>query len=84
MSCCGETTTAPLNKRHRMRVRYLGGMPLVLKGPVTGATHRFSGTERDRLVDPRDAVMIARDRRFRIDGIVELTESTESEPQTEE
>ena len=72
MSCCGGTATAPLNERHRMRVRYLGGRPVVLKGPVTGVEYRFSGSERDQLVDPRDAIMITRDRLFRIEGIVEL------------
>ena len=72
MSCCGGTAIAPLNARHRMRVRYLGGRPIEVKGPVTGQPYRFSGLDRDHLVDPRDAIVIVRDRNFRIDAIVEL------------
>lgn len=72
MSCCGGTQTAPLTDRHRMRVRYLGGRPVEVQGPVTGRRYRFSGRERLQLVDPRDAVAIARNRLFRIEGIVEL------------
>jgi hypothetical protein len=55
-----------------MQVRYLGGRPVVVRGPLTGAEYRFSGSERDQLVDPRDAIMITRDRLFRIEGIMEL------------
>ncbi len=72
MSCCGQTRTAPMTDRHRMRVRYLGGRPVVVRGPVTGGEYRFSGLDRLQLVDPRDAVSIVRDRLFRVDGVVEL------------
>lgn len=72
MSCCGETATAPLNERHRMRVRYLGGRLVAVKGPVTGQAYEFSGLDRVKLVDPRDAIVMVRDRTFRIEGIVEL------------
>lgn len=72
MSCCGRTMTAPLSERHRMRVRYLGGRPVDVKGPVTGSHYRFSGLDRNQLVDPRDATAIARNKLFRIEGIVEL------------
>ncbi len=75
MSCCGETRTAPLTERHRLRVRYLGGRPITVRGPVTGTSYGFSGLDRLQLVDPRDAVSIARDRAFRIVGVVELTEN---------
>ena len=37
MGCCGESRTAPMTERHRMRVRYGGGRPFVIKGPATGS-----------------------------------------------
>ena len=74
MGCCTETPTAPMTDRHRMRLRYLGGRPIVVKGPVTGASYRFSGLDRIRLVDPRDAVSIVRSRSFRLEGVVEISE----------
>jgi hypothetical protein len=55
-----------------MKVRYGGGRPVLVKGPVTGAEYRFSGSDRLQLVDPRDAVGIARNSLFRIEGIVEI------------
>ena len=55
-----------------MRVRYNGGGPVVVKGPVTGTSYQFSGIDRVQLVDPRDAVTIVRNPLFRIEGIVEL------------
>ena len=56
-----------------MRLRYGGGRPIVIKGPVTGSSYQFSGIERVQLVDPRDAVAIARNRLFRVEGVVELS-----------
>lgn len=78
MSCCGGMATAPLNERHRMRVRYLGGRPIEVTGPVTGTRYRFSGVDREHLVDPRDAIVIVKDRIFQIEGIVELPKATSS------
>lgn len=75
MSCCEQNRTAPLTEHHRMRVRYYGGRPIVIKGPVTGSEYRFSGIDRLQLVDPRDAVAIVRKRLFRIEGIVEISAS---------
>ena len=72
MSCCGQSRTAPLTDRHRMRVRYGGGRPVVVKGPASGASYAFSGRSRVRLVDPRDAVALVRDPMFRAEGLVEL------------
>lgn len=74
MSCCGQNPTAPLTERHRVRVRYGGGRPVVVKGPVTGATYGFSGASRVQLVDPRDAMAICRNPLFRAEGLVELPE----------
>ena len=72
MGCCGENRTAPMTERHRMRVRYGGGRPVVVKGPVTGDSYRFSGIDRLQLVDPRDAVAIVKNRFFRVEGVVEV------------
>jgi hypothetical protein len=61
-----------------MKLRYEGGRPVEIIGPVTGSKYLFSGLSRIQLVDPRDAVMITRNRSFRIEGIVELTASGEA------
>jgi hypothetical protein len=73
MGCCGKTT-AVLTLRHRMKMRYSGGRQVLLRGPVTGVEYRFSGLERFQLVDPRDAVAIARNPLFRVEEIVELSD----------
>ncbi len=70
MTCCREPT-APLTERHRLKIRYSGGRPVLVKGPVTGIEYRFSGLERLQLVDPRDAAAIARSSLFRVEGVVE-------------
>ena len=62
-----------------MRVRYNGGRPLVVKGPVTGTSYEFSGINRFQLLDPRDAVTIVRNPLFRIEGIVELPVNQQGE-----
>jgi len=58
-----------------MRVRYLGGRSVVIKGPVTGAEYRFSPRECVQLIDPRDAVGIVRSRLLRIEAVLEITDS---------
>lgn len=73
MSCCGENRTAPMTERHRLRVRYYGGRPVIIKGPATGSSYRFSGIDRVQLVDPRDAAAIVRNRLFRVEGVVEIS-----------
>ena len=75
MSCCPKAMR-PLSARHRMRVSYSGGSPLLIKGPVTGSVYRFSGIQRTQLVDPRDAVAIVRNHLFRIEGVVEVSVET--------
>jgi|GEM_PF-2019874 len=72
MGCCRERTKVAMTERHRMRVRYTGGRPIIIRGPTTGTAYRFSGIERLQLVDPRDAVSITRNRLFRIEGVVEI------------
>jgi hypothetical protein len=81
MGCCSETRTAPLTSRHRMKVNYAGGRPVEIVGPVTGLKYLFSGLSRMQLVDPRDAVMIVRNRSFRIEGVVELAAGEEKSVQ---
>jgi hypothetical protein len=75
MGCCGQSQTAPMTERHRMRVRYSGGKPIMVKGPVTGLNYHFSGMDRVQLIDPRDAVTIVRNRLFRVEGVVEISSS---------
>lgn len=58
-----------------MRVRYLGGRTLEVTGQATGTVYKFSGLERTKLVDPRDAVSLARSKAFRIEGVVEVKSS---------
>ena len=72
MSDCCRNPTAALTDRHRVRVRYGGGRPVVVRGPVTGAAYAFSGVSRLQLVDPRDAVAVLRHPAFRAEGVVEL------------
>ena len=84
MSCCRKTNIAPMTDRHRMRIRYLGGRPVEVQGPITGRQYRFSGLERLQLVDPRDAVTIVRNREFRVEGLVQLPDTETSSPHVEE
>ena len=75
MGCCGGSRTAAMTERHRMSVRYGGGRPVVITGPVTGTNYRFSGKDRLQFVDPRDAVTIVRNHLFRVEGVVEVPDS---------
>jgi hypothetical protein len=79
MSCCRESRTTPMTERHRMSVRYAGGRPIAVKGPVTGLNYHFSGTNRVQLIDPRDIVTIVRNRLFRVEGVVEISLAYEQE-----
>ena len=71
MGCCAQLVVT-LTKRHRIRVRYGGGRPVLVRGPATRIEYRFSGIERLQLVDPRDAIVIVRNPLFRFDGVVEI------------
>ena len=79
MSCC-PGAKAPLTSRHRMKIRYGGGQPIVVKGPASGAEYHFSGLDRVRLVEPRDAVQIVRNPLFRVEGVVEVPITEVSSP----
>ena len=79
MSCCPQRTPV-LTDAHRVKVRYVGGRPVRIKGAVTGAEYLFSGIERTKLVDPRDAVSLVRNSLFRFEGIADVsTNSTVTE-----
>jgi hypothetical protein len=74
MSCCPHAA-AQLTERHRVKVRYGGGRPVVVKGPATSIDYRFSGLERLQLVDPRDAIAIVKNPLFQIVGVTELSQT---------
>jgi hypothetical protein len=59
-----------MTDHHRVRVRYGGGRPIVIKGPVTGSIYQFSGINRMQLLHPRDVALIARNPLFRVEGVV--------------
>ncbi len=72
MSCCPQRTPV-LTDLHRVKVRYVGGRPVRVKGAVTGIEYLFSGIERTKFVDPRDAVSLIRNPLFRFEGIADLS-----------
>ena len=74
-----------MSERHRVRLHYQGGRPIVVTGPATGMHYRFSGFDRRQLVDPRDALVIVKSGAFQLDGVVELTadEQAVNNPQGE-
>ena len=78
-SCCGQTAIGPLTDRHRVRLRYRGGRPVAITGPVTRQQYRFSGKEREQLVDPRDAATIASSGAFDVIGLEELSTQEHSD-----
>ena len=78
MGCCGQKVGGRLTitQKHiddglRLQLEYEGGRTLSVVGPVTGMNYTFSGLQRIREVDPRDAPGILRDRRFRLKGIAQ-------------
>lgn len=75
MRCCGQPSAGTLIVRNTtvsdgrtLRVRYAGGRPMTVTGPVTGNRYEFSGRNRVRDVDPRDAAVIVRHSHFRIEA----------------
>jgi hypothetical protein len=49
-----------------VNLHYIGSMPAMIHGPVTGNVYRFSHLEPVQSVDPRDAVDLLADRQFRL------------------
>jgi len=58
-----------------MVIRFRGDTILRAVGPVTGASYMLAPGE-TVLLDPRDAVVMVRDRRLQIEGIVLLNDAT--------
>ncbi|WP_175942805.1 hypothetical protein [Caballeronia sp. BCC1704] len=57
-----------MNDWHRVAVRYGGGRTIAVKGPVTGVEYVVSGSRRVVWMDPRDALVLTRERTFTLDG----------------
>ena len=72
MSCRCPQTTVSLTDLHRVRVRYGGGRPVVIRGPVTKHEYHFSGLERLQSVDARDAIAIIRNPLFQVEAVIKL------------
>ena len=82
MGCCGQTvggrltiTQKDIDEGLGLQLEYNGGQTVSVDGSVTGKSYTFSGLQRMRKVDPRDAPAILRDGRFRLKGIVREKES---------
>lgn len=76
MACCGESgagrltiTQKEIDEGLALRIEYSGGRTMTVSGPVTGKEYVFSGLDRVRDVDPRDAPGILRERLLRLKGI---------------
>lgn len=77
MSCCGQSTgRLVINQKDidaglALELEYSGGRTVIVEGSVTGRTYTFSGLRRLGAVDPRDAMAILRDGRFRLKRIIQ-------------
>lgn len=50
---------------YAVMVRYLESSPILVRGPVTGRSYRFSKDQSVQPIDPRDAEVLVRTRFFR-------------------
>jgi hypothetical protein len=82
VGCCGQAVAGRLTITQKeideglgLQVEYEGGRTVQVTGPVTGKSYSFSGLQRISKVDPRDGPGILRDRRFRLKGIAQGTDS---------
>ena len=77
MSCCGQSTgrlvisQKDIDAGLALELEYSGGRTVTVEGSVTGKTYTFSGLQRLGAVDPRDAMGILRDRRFRLKRVIQ-------------
>jgi hypothetical protein len=76
LACCGETRTGRLTISQKdidegltLQIEYAGGRTVRIRGAVTGSEYVFSGLERIRAVDPRDAPHILSNGSFRLKGL---------------
>jgi hypothetical protein len=76
MSCCGQTSGRLVIKQNdidaglALELEYSGGRTVTVTGAASGKLYVFSGMDRLHAVDPRDAVTILRDGRFRMKRII--------------
>jgi hypothetical protein len=80
MSCCGDVGRAVIRQEDLERgvefeVEYAGGRTVTILGTVTGRPYTFSGRDRLRRVDPRDAGALLRQRVFRLKRVIQPTVS---------
>jgi len=62
-----------------LELEYSGGRTVTITGPVTGKSYTFSGLHRLGAVDPRDAMGIMRDSRFRLKRVIQPKEEKKSD-----
>jgi len=85
MSCCGQDTgRLVINQRDidaglALELEYSGGRTVTVTGPLTGKSYSFSGLHRLEAVDPRDAMGILRDSRFRLKRVIQPKRETSSD-----
>ena len=80
MRCCGGSGRAVIRQEDVERglefeVEYAGGRTVTVVGKVTGRRYTFSGLDRLRRVDPRDASALLRERVFRLKRVIQPTAS---------
>jgi hypothetical protein len=62
----GPERSGGISRYVAVSLHYIGSMPAVIHGPVTGNIYQFSNIEPVQSVDPRDAVDLLADRQFRL------------------
>jgi hypothetical protein len=77
VSCCGQSAgRLVVNQKDidaglALEIEYSGGRTVAFTGPVSGKAYVFSGLQRRGAVDPRDAMAILRDGRFRLKRVIQ-------------
>jgi hypothetical protein len=85
MSCCGQSTgRLVINQKDidaglALELEYSGGRTVTVSGSITGKSYTFSGLQRLGAVDPRDAMGILRDSRFRLKRVIQPKQEIEGE-----
>ncbi len=77
MSCCRQSAgrlvvnQKDIDEGLALEIEYSGGRTVTVTGGVTGRSYVFSGLRRLGAVDPRDAITILRDGRFRLKRVIQ-------------
>ena len=85
MSCCGQSAgRLVVNQKDidaglALELEYSGGKTVTVTGPLTGRSYTFSGLHRLEAVDPRDAMGILRDSRFRLKRVIQPRRETKGD-----